>query len=297
LIEKFNFYDIYGYFLPGLGFLGVLWLPFLMLHSGWPPSEWGSAIAALAIAYLLGHLLHGLGTNALPSEVSANKRYPSAAVLDPGSGKKPPDLPDAIRNKISAIVLNKFGLDLGVSEVGKNEIDAARNTAFSLARQTLSKDKVVSYPEQFEGMYALSRGLAVALGLGSFYFLGWSASSRQCFAKPVCISATIAVLLLVIVCLYLVWQSPGKVTRTILERICLFAVGATLLCFGYYLGWQYDPGHAKEIHFGLVAVAMLIASLRFYSAYKFFAIHFAKTVWRDFLAFSVMRTADSISPS
>src|ERR1700680_987319 len=145
LIEKFNFYDIYGYFLPGLAFLGVLWLPFMMVHPALPPSEWGSAIAALALAYLLGHLLQGLATNALPSKISANNRFPSAALLDPNS-----DLPIPVRSRIAEIVLTKFGLDLKVNEPGVagGEVDKVRNGAFNLARLVLSKDKLVGFSEQ-----------------------------------------------------------------------------------------------------------------------------------------------------
>jgi len=33
---------------------------------------------------------------------------------------------------------------------------------------------------------------------------------------------------------------------------------------------------------------MLIGSFRFYTAYKFFANHFAKTVWRNFVAFHTL---------
>jgi hypothetical protein len=171
LIEKFNFYDIYGYFLPGLALLGVLWLPFMLVHPAWPPSEWASAIAALALAYVLGHFLQGFATYALPSDLAAGKRSPSAALLDPES-----ELPRPVRIRIAEIVFIRFGLDLRVNEEGKagSEIDRDRNNAFNLARLVLGKERLVTFPDQFEGMYALSRGLAVGLGLGFPYLLGWS---------------------------------------------------------------------------------------------------------------------------
>ena len=52
MIDKFNFYDIYGYFVPGLALLAVLWLPFGLLKQGWPSADWGSALVAVVAAYL-----------------------------------------------------------------------------------------------------------------------------------------------------------------------------------------------------------------------------------------------------
>ncbi|PYT29338.1 MAG: hypothetical protein DMG57_11970 [Acidobacteria bacterium] len=67
MIEKFNFYDIYGYFLPGAAFLAVLWAPFGLVRKSWPSSDWTSAIIAAAFAYILGHLIQSVVTNAIPS--------------------------------------------------------------------------------------------------------------------------------------------------------------------------------------------------------------------------------------
>jgi len=60
LIEKFNFYDIYGYFVPGATFLAIRWIPFGIVRNSWPSSTWSSAIIAAAFAYILGHLVYSL---------------------------------------------------------------------------------------------------------------------------------------------------------------------------------------------------------------------------------------------
>ncbi len=258
----------------------------MIVHPVWPPSEWGSAIAALAFAYLLGHFLQGFATNALPSTL-VKGRFPSAALLDPGT---PPEFPDELRHEIAEIVKTRLHLDVRVDAVGNDEIDRARNSVFNIARLALSKDKVVSYPEQFEGMYALSRGLAVGLGLGSSYLFGWTASRCAILVKPAYILASIAFLWLIILSSQLVWGSRESHVRTTREWRSLGAVGVVLLCAGYFLGRPYAPCHDKWFLFAIIAVATLIASFRFYNAYKFFAVHFAKTVWRDFLAFRAFRS-------
>ena len=62
-------------------------------------------------------------------------------------------------------------------KVGDETIDKVRNNAFLFARQILIQGKAVSYAEQFQGMYALTRGLVSVFALGSAYWLGWAAAA------------------------------------------------------------------------------------------------------------------------
>ena len=64
MIERFNFYDIYGYLLPGLALVGFGWLPFGLLSRSFPKNELLSAVLVLAFGYVLGHLLQNLLTTA-----------------------------------------------------------------------------------------------------------------------------------------------------------------------------------------------------------------------------------------
>src|SRR5690242_14645510 len=82
MIEKFNFYDLYGYFLPGAAFLAILWLPYGLVKDAWPPSDWSSAVIVAAIAYFLGHLLQNIATNAIPSQ-RKSKPKPAKATASP----------------------------------------------------------------------------------------------------------------------------------------------------------------------------------------------------------------------
>lgn len=175
MIEKFNFYDIYGYFVPGLALLAILWMPFGLVQHIWPAKDWGSAIVALAFAYVLGHLTQAVATNAIPSREAKSgagkDRYPSETVLDPGSR----ELPAEVQAKIASEVNAQFGLDIHIQNSG-GEFDSVRNNAFLLARQVLIREKAASYAEQFQGMYALERGLIAVLAVGVAYFAGWAFS-------------------------------------------------------------------------------------------------------------------------
>src|SRR4051794_30243139 len=113
MIEKFNFYDIYGYFLPGVAFLAILWVPFGLVKGAWPSSDWSSALIAAAIAYFLGHLLQNVVTNAIPSQRAKGKnRFPSDYFLDPTDS----ELPHEAKSKIATYIESKFGLDLEVDK-------------------------------------------------------------------------------------------------------------------------------------------------------------------------------------
>src|SRR4051794_30126801 len=78
MIERLNFYDVYGYLLPGSFLLFLLWLPFGIVTGAWPPGEVTSALIAVVIAYITGHLLQGLIREVLPSDLPPARRYPSS---------------------------------------------------------------------------------------------------------------------------------------------------------------------------------------------------------------------------
>lgn len=47
MIERFNFYDIYGYLLPGATLVGLLWLPFGIITGTWPAAQLSEAVFVL----------------------------------------------------------------------------------------------------------------------------------------------------------------------------------------------------------------------------------------------------------
>lgn len=289
MIDKFNFYDVYGYFLPGLALIGVLWLPFGLIARALPTAEWGSAIATVALAYFLGHLMLYVSTNLVPSydvkkSIPGKERNPSETVLDADSSQ----LPKEIREMIAKAVSRAFQLEMHI-ESSTDEYDGARKTAFSLARQQLIHDKAASYAEQFQGMYSLARGLVVAFAISVAYYLGWVLSTLRW--QRLVVGANV----LVFVCLFLainiailLWseqdhegqrkeerkslpaqkqeslRQEDRKRKRILEQV--FA-GVFLLAFtasGYVLASGYDIDRKTTMWLALSAVVASIALVRCY---------------------------------
>ncbi|MGC2467573.1 MAG: hypothetical protein WA517_20435 [Candidatus Acidiferrum sp.] len=291
MIEKFNFYDIYGYFLPGLALLGVFWLPFGLVRHAWSAGDWTSAIVGAALAYLLGHLLQIVATRTVPSRTakdSAGKaRYASDTIFDPDS-----ELASGAKLKIAALVKEQFGLDLHADQRGDSEVDKQRNSGFLLARQVLIQGKAVSYAEQFQGMYALMRGLMVALVVAAAYWSGWAASvvGTQWFIGGAVAIVTVATLLLVNIGLYCLGQNvPLR-----LERTCAWFFLTAFFALGSIASLSYGTPTSYDALLLLFAAWALLMASRTYDAYRFFAGRFASTVWRDFLAYNV-KTPDPAS--
>jgi hypothetical protein len=289
LIEKFNFYDIYGYFLPGAVFLAILWMPFGLIKNSWPSSNWSSAIIAAVFAYILGHLTQSIATNAIPSwEVkgpTGKNRYPSEIYLDPADK----ELPEPSKGKISELMEKQFGLKLQVDKVGDDAIDKVRNNAFLFARQILIQGEVVSYAEQFQGMYALTRGLVSVFALTFAYWLGWAAAvvrSRLVVSAAVFIIAG-SLLALVNISAVLLRKISDPLRKRKVELGYAAVLLIALLGIGYGLGIRYTGTRSQSALLAFLAAWSLIACLRAYGAYKFFAGRFASTVWRDYLAYNV----------
>src|SRR5215472_6284290 len=115
MVEKFNFYDIYGYLLPGLVFIGLASLPFGLLWGIWPKADLSSAILVLLAGYILGHIFQSLGNKLIPSTVKdnfGNDRHPSDLVLDPSDYV----FTKASKKKLADLSDKYFEIDLAVNE-------------------------------------------------------------------------------------------------------------------------------------------------------------------------------------
>jgi len=169
---KFNFYDIYGFALPGFLLLAVLWLPFGLIDNRWPDAEFSSALLGVILAYFAGHVLQQVAGQAIPSNFLSG-RYPSSVFLDKDDPS--PTFSREFKERLAHQILTVFQLDISLDAVGK-AADGVRRDAFFLCRSALIKSKTAVYPEQFEGLYALMRGLCAAFGLAVVYYLGWAYS-------------------------------------------------------------------------------------------------------------------------
>jgi hypothetical protein len=291
VIEKFNFYDIYGYFLPGAVVLGVLWVPVGIARQLWPSASWTSAIIAIALAYIAGHLVQSIATNTLPASdrksPSGRNRGLSEILLDPREPKDE-ELPRSLKDKLAALVQNQFGLDLKLNDIGDDLIDKARNSAFLCARQILIQGKAISYAEQFQGMYALTRGLAAAFGIGFSYWLGWVIAAFRCRVLIYVAVVLVAVSFLAMINVSLIARKISEpVKKRRIERAYASFLLIAFLAIGYGLGVRYNITGSQSAILSFLAASSIVACLRAHGAYRSFAGQFAATVWRDYLAFSV----------
>jgi hypothetical protein len=298
LIDRFNFYDIYGDLLPGAAFLALLWIPFGLVRHSWPSSEWSSALIAAVFAYIVGHLIQSVATNAIPSwkakSTDTTIRYPSEIYLDASNT----ELPTPAKQKINELMTVQFGLNLRVDQSGDSTIDKVRNHAFLLARQILIQGKAVSYAEQFQGMYALTRGLVSVFALAFVYWLGWAAAivkNRWIVSGAVLVMAGSVLILMNISAVMLrnILDAPRKRKFELAYAAILLI---SFLAMGYVLGVRYTATRGQSALLAFLAAWAFIASLRAYGAYNFFAGRFASTVWRDYLAYNVTTAGGRSAP-
>jgi hypothetical protein len=281
MIERFNFYDVYGYLLPGLALLGLAWLPFAILRHKWPENELLSAVVVLAIGYVLGHLLQNVATVAFPSsfpDAQGRRRYPSDQLLD----KTNTVFNDDAKRRIRERAQQQYSIDVSNGEDGNEDVSRCRSHAFLMARQALIRDKVAGYAEQFEGLYSMMRGLAVSTLLGFFYLCSWAVA----FFKSRCalyVAAVLLVLCLVTIGITGVLRIVRRIQGPTLRRmekttIAGFAVGVASAA--YLLGFDRVMDVSSSKIFLLLGIICLAASLRFWVGYKNFAFEFATTIWR-----------------
>lgn len=177
MIERFNFYDIYGYLIPGFVWLMLLALPvhFIVQFQSFGAAE---LTAALVAGYVAGHVLSGMARDVFPSErFSIGKQdpvYRSVAVLVDGySGKDA--LPDGFKKQLRARFEGQFGFDPFLKlDPAKPTFDTKEaEQMFFLCRAALSHAKLGAYVEQYQGMMTLTRSLALGFRFVAIYYAGW----------------------------------------------------------------------------------------------------------------------------
>ncbi|MBZ5533977.1 MAG: hypothetical protein LAO20_21310 [Acidobacteriia bacterium] len=305
MLDKFNFYDIYGYLLPGTLLLLLVWLPIGLVSNAWPAGDWSSAVIGVVLAYISGHMLQMFAGKVLPSSVEkgADKqdRFPSERLLDSDNGK----MSFEAKTEIADLIKKKFTLDVAI---GKKEdkpskskaLDQVRRDAFYLARHSLILGKDAGYAEQFESMYALARGMAAAMGLAVAYYLGWAFRVMEVswagFAAVIAVTLGLLAAINASALLNMTSLSlPPEWTRR-LELLCALGLLAASLGIGYGLGQRYQVTSRHAAALLLFAGGALLGSLRSYSTYRSFIETFSLTVWRDFLSDAKNEQAGTNSP-
>jgi hypothetical protein len=305
VIERFNFYDIYGYLLPGAALLGVLWLPFDIINQSWPGAQLATTVFVLSFSYVIGHVLQTVATTTVPSKMKdrrGNLRAPSDLILDPDDT----NLASKVKADLAASVEAEFGIDLEVGHVstGSDEISSKRTDAFFLCRSLLIREKIANYAEQFEGLYAMLRGLSVAFGIGAVYLAGWgcSPSAPRCISRGALAIAFFGCIGVLASSVLAAKRGPFHPKKASAD---LWLLGF-LLAAVFGLGLSFGVAKSVTVKylpvFWISALVAFVASARCYSGYRAFTMHFAKAVWRDFLSFASQppnksKESNGISPS
>ena len=262
MIERLNFYDIYGYLIPGSLLIGVVWLPFGIAFRTPPQADIGSAVLALIAAYVAGHILQVVATNVISSKVDG--QYPSDKMLD----DKDRTFSDNFKSRLFAQIRADFG-------------EVSRKVAFEQCRTALILSKGASYAEQLQGMYVLMRGISGSAAIGCAFTLGWWVRLWNLFGDG-CTGRLIVMVLILSAGVLTSWMH--RIPRDSPERDLFIAVILLGFAAGGVLSAAYSPRPASlTTILGAVWVLELLSMFWAYGAYQTYATTFAKTVYRDFM--------------
>ncbi|MEA2573461.1 MAG: hypothetical protein QOH93_759 [Chloroflexia bacterium] len=164
MTEKFTFYDIASYIVPGAVMLIlVYWLlvGFFGAAVALPGEDIGQSILLILVSYLLGHLLQGIAI-VLQSKIMGRwgGNFTERFMRDSDSNY-PSEFKKAIRDGATEVLgLNidaTFGTETGVNN---------RKQVFELCRILLVQEKASSQIEFLDGLFALYRSMIPVAWLG-----------------------------------------------------------------------------------------------------------------------------------
>lgn len=278
MAERLNFYDIYGYLLPGFALIAFVCLPFGISDAKWPPLSWASAIIAVALAYLAGHVVQMLTQPALPGTPLHYDLLEDSDQSFSLAFKK------ALRTKI----LESFTLNVDSSpDEDLEEVKRRRRDAFLMCRARLLQQRGGAYSEQFQGMEALMRGLVGASILGAAFQAGWIAAAIVKIPKVALTGVLMPVGLLTVVHLWFSLvpgkKGTGKDPALLRPLWLLSGVAVTLVLAGLAVGAPVADA-AVPTKLAAMMIGTVLLSVRSHAAYLSFRKNFATTVYRDFAA-------------
>ncbi len=309
MIERLNFFDIYGYLLPGGLLVTLLWLPFGVALEAWPSAEWSSAVLALLVAYVAGHFLRIVGTTTFVSKFkdgAGRWRHPSDMVFDEDAEKRLPAscrLWDA-KKDIADQIKQEFGIDVGAGQPGLGKLRIARVKAFAKCRSYIIHKDAAAYSEQQQGMYEFLRGVAAAAALAFALYVGIISGLLWGVAFPVplvwlviglCAIGVVA--LIAAICSYRVKDDDGKARQWL---FWLFV--SACVVGGVAIGVMYRSETTRTLAtmgkelwtIGVLAALCCVSIPMFHAASRGFAASFAAAVYREFSA--IASTAAVVAP-
>jgi hypothetical protein len=289
VIERFNFYDVFGFFIPGSVLLLLLWLPFGIARGSVPPSDLTSALVTVIVSYLTGHFMQAWANRAFP--LAERGRYPSSRMLDAGDRRFASKRDDLVR-----LFKEEFGIDVEPADKSVAErvrADDRRDVAFLLARQRLIARKRVGYAEQFEGLYTMMRGIMLAAMIGAVYLFGWIASPYVSVRITAVVLGILIVAVLIVTDLRLDEEKLSTPERRDQEYVRALAVVTCILGTALFAGAgvarRYLIADASRLLLAFSMVAAAALAIQTAASYRYYSGEFAKAVYRGFLE---LQTAD-----
>jgi hypothetical protein len=299
MLQRFNFFDVYAYFIPGVALIALIWLPFGVVRGRWPTGDFSSGLLLLVAAYIVGHVLYYPATKALPTE--SKRRYkdrncwraktarpPSEFLLD--IDEKP--FPQGFKRSLEGLISKRLGREVNVEfdwdaakETDRKNVKKERELAFFLCRSTLITGGAPTYAEQYQGLYELMRGLTLAFALGFAYYVGW--------ASAVWLQERLATAGIAGLAIGLFGAAFLLVDKTPRDPLRARIISASLMV-AFFVSPFWLPGLASSegpagLHTTLLLAAMAIVDLlfavRFYSGYRPLAERFAVAIYHDFYAY------------
>jgi hypothetical protein len=258
MLERFNFYDIYAYLIPGFVVLGLWWLPYFLSGGSLPEGSISEGLAIVAVAYMAGHVLQTFAKELWSSSVAwlGGKRvYPTRALLDDQNTV----FSAAMKMKVKERVAADFQIDFAQA--------GAYEDAWRLCRTALKSRKAASYVEQYHGMYNFMKGVATAFAYAAPYYVGWAIGTTwelDKYSLDVPQRYTRGWILGVLVVVLLLGMSLFKSMRrrafTAVPIVTAVLVSVAIPC-----RQEWSLGHACRI---VIATGLLIVSLRQVEAFR-----------------------------
>ncbi len=282
MIDRFNFFDVYGYLIPGLSLLALSFAPLIVVGALSPDIDLGSALAWVVLGYVLGLLLHAVARHLIPAFKVQDGMdvYDSMEALDSQHCR----FDASTLTRLQASIRKAFGLETA----GGKSVDLlrSRRDAFYCCRSWLLRRKLAGYSEQFEGMYSMFRSVSAASWMGSAYAIGFFAgtavhaqgNSEGMTSAMFLLLVGVLAALLVQVCWKYEWMKRKSIGRVIAG---LWVIAAAIT--GTLIGSRLSASHAQQATLVLLAAfAGLIGRISM-KQFQFFNRQFSDTVYRDFL--------------
>ncbi len=311
MISRFNFFDFFGYLLPGAFLFLLVGIPVaVVVKPDLPDIPTSLVVAAsafgLVLAYGTGLVLQQVAQQVLPSKVRlgevAEDVHPSTGFLDSSNDT----LDEESRKLLRDAIKSDFNLEL--------ERENPNASAFFFCRSRVLASGKASYCEQFQGLYTMMRGLSLSSYIASAVVLGlalgelgswdWGDGAWKSFTGHASRGQIWPSFLVVLLLAYSSFKqcqrvlvrrgylkgaghgliATAKAASPVLRRRIWMGVGVLGVLIGFPVSISGSMNPVEFAWFVPGGVGLFLLGLIFREAHIEFASTFARTVYVDYLA-------------